>query len=556
MSNNEKNLSEYIDSLNAEKKPKEHQQGTASPELEKLMSTVRQVKSLKEPAMPDAGYPKKIAKAVSGSTLEKPAAEKSRRQWFIGFASVAAVILVFTLTYTLNFGKTNIVYAMEQAFQNVKAYHGTLEIAQTNAEGKQSVQAKVEVWADKNGHYYLKELDGSQAGLITVNNGQKKWQIRPGLGQVNVFSAYSDPYRFTFELGQEIKDAKSAVSTKVIGEEEVSGRTATVLEVTPQGGAAYKLWIDKETNLPLKRQSAMQNALQYTIAYTSIDFSDSIPSELMAYKLPAGYREVSVNAEQLVNNLDEAKEIVGFTPKTPENIPAGYMNDGIAVDLSARVVKLYYTDNDKQSRVVYLQGKAAGEFKPDSRAALGKIGDSVAEFQSPIQADSGILAGGGLYAGITGLTSIRWQADGYEYAVLGDINAEGLSAFAKEIAKADVKLPVQADISSKPAVEVPVDLTVEENEQKSVDAGHSPWKLDPVFVSQVFVSLKISPQGITGDYPIKYEDLKIVQNTGTNAVIEVNNSKSPVSRVYLKKMIRQDNTGIWTVVGYDPANKK
>jgi hypothetical protein len=106
--------------------------------------------------------------------------------------------------------------------------------------------------------------------------------------------------------------------------------------------------------------------------------------------------------------------------------------------------------------------------------------------------------------------------------------------------------------SIKPQVEVPVDLEAEEGAQKNVDAGHSPWKLDPAFVAQVFVSLKISPEGIQGEYPIKYEELKIVQNTGKEAVIDVSGSNTPIKRVYLKHLVRQDNTGIWTVVGYDP----
>jgi len=93
---------------------------------------------------------------------------------------------------------------------------------------------------------------------------------------------------------------------------------------------------------------------------------------------------------------------------------------------------------------------------------------------------------------------------------------------------------------------------VEEQDQKSVDAGHSPWRLDPAFVAQVFVSLKISPEGIQGDYPIDYNEFKIVQNNGKEAVAEVGGGKTPISKVYLKRLVRQDNTGIWTVVGYDP----
>jgi hypothetical protein len=110
--------------------------------------------------------------------------------------------------------------------------------------------------------------------------------------------------------------------------------------------------------------------------------------------------------------------------------------------------------------------------------------------------------------------------------------------------------------ASKPQVEVPVDLQVEEGDQKNADAGSSPWKLDPVFVAQVFVSLKISPEGIQGDYPVEYEEIKLVESTEKEAVVEVRSKKSTIGKVYLKRLLKQDNTGIWTVVGYDLVNNK
>jgi hypothetical protein len=110
--------------------------------------------------------------------------------------------------------------------------------------------------------------------------------------------------------------------------------------------------------------------------------------------------------------------------------------------------------------------------------------------------------------------------------------------------------------SGKPQVEVPVDLQVEKGDQKNADAGSSPWKLDPMFVAQVFVSLKISPEGIQGDYPVKYEEIKLVESTEKEAVLEVSSKKSTIGKVYLKRLVKQDNTGIWTVVGYDSVNNK
>jgi hypothetical protein len=102
------------------------------------------------------------------------------------------------------------------------------------------------------------------------------------------------------------------------------------------------------------------------------------------------------------------------------------------------------------------------------------------------------------------------------------------------------------------SVAVDYDMATEEDSQKSVDEGHSPWRLDPAFVAQVFVGGQMEPGGIEGDYPIPYEDFKVTKNEGGEAVVEVDNDQSPTATVCLKQLVRQDDTGIWTVVGYEP----
>lgn len=120
----------------------------------------------------------------------------------------------------------------------------------------------------------------------------------------------------------------------------------------------------------------------------------------------------------------------------------------------------------------------------------------------------------------------------------------------------NIIFPVQAkEYDINPQVEVPYDLTEEKNTQKSVDEGHSPWRLDPIATTQVFVSLKISPEGIEGDYPIAKESLKLLHSTMDSAIVEVNDTQTLIKYVYLKRLVRQNPTGIWTVVGYDYINK-
>ena len=137
--------------------------------------------------------------------------------------------------------------------------------------------------------------------------------------------------------------------------------------------------------------------------------------------------------------------------------------------------------------------------------------------------------------------------------MIGNLSLEDLILFVENLWDGMVVvLPKDTEFLDKAQIQVPVDLNLEENEQKSVDGGHSPWKLDPVYVAQVFVSLEIFPEGIVGEYPVKYEDIKVVKNNGIEAILEISGSETTIRRVYLKKLIRQDSTGIWTVVGYDP----
>jgi hypothetical protein len=83
-----------------------------------------------------------------------------------------------------------------------------------------------------------------------------------------------------------------------------------------------------------------------------------------------------------------------------------------------------------------------------------------------------------------------------------------------------------------------------------VDRGSSPWQLDPLQVSLTFVNLKVTPEGIQGEPEIPMSSFKLAMNNSAEAVVEV--ADGPIRRVYLKRLVRQDETGIWSVTGYDP----
>lgn len=535
----EKKLSQYIDNLNAGKRPKEHKNRLEEEEKDdqNLLATVRKVRSLREIEYPEDLFQQHLIDSLVGGEKLKNKKNRIRKYTFI-YATVAAaaILLLVTAYHFLPSEGTGIVYAMENAMKKVQAYHGIIEVSETNELGETITQSKREVWADKSGNYYIIDLEGTSKGFITANNGQQKWQLQQEEKIAYLLPAFPDVSRFAFELGNEIDDATKAQTVEIIGLETISARETTKIQITPDGGDAYFLWVDNETDLPMQRVSAMQNAIQIKVEYKSIEFIDEIPQNLLVYNTPDGFDEVDTNMEQVVASLEEAKEIIGFSPELPKQAAQGYTLNRIAVEKDNAMIKLYYSTGDLADTLLLTQSKTAKELVPSSMAILGSVNNNEAEIitTEPTR-------------------SIRWQEDGMEYCILGAVPLEKLVAFAEDLSEGSVVIPESV---GEPQIKVEVDQSVEENEQKSADAGHSPWRLDPVYVSQVFTSLLLSPEGIVGDYPIAYENIEIILNNGTDAIAQIKDDKSVAKYVYLKRLIRQDDTGIWTVVGYDPADAK
>jgi outer membrane lipoprotein-sorting protein len=547
MDEKQNQLSGYIDQLNNGKKPVEHETKIDDSDYERLMETVRRVRLLREVEYPKEDYSARLADAVKerivGIAPEKGMEHKKREGtlirrivFFTTTAIAAAAIIILVPRILLPNEKVGIVYAMEKAYEEMEAYHGTITVTESNELGDTMTQAVREVWADQEGNYYIKELEGTAKGIITINNGEMKWQLRPGEKASYLFATFPDPYRFTFELAEEIDDLKTARKVEEIGDEVIAGRRTTILRVTPEGGDPYRLWVDQETSIPLQRESAMQNAIRYLVTYTAIEFVREIPNELLQYQLPEGFDEVDSDADQVVNTLEEVEGMIGFWPNVIDHIPVGYSLAKVAIRKEQNKVRFYYMSEEDAATVRIEQGKVSGERKADSMAILGKVNGHKAEII--VNAET---------------NSVRWQEDGIEYNVVGNLALNELMPFLQELSQETVELPKGLLEGKEPEVKVEVDLVVVESEQKSVDAGHSPWKLDPVFVSQVFASLLLSPEGIIGEYPISYENIEMIENDGSRAVARIKSDNSIAEYIYLERLVRQDETGIWTVVGYDKA---
>ncbi len=508
----EEELDRAIDAMNRERRPR----AVREARMAELLSVVRRLRSLRRPEQ---------FGAAAGSLAEQRRRRVAVRLWprLAGAAALAVVLAVGALAapwpVTGPYGfmgrlfQRDIAYAMDRAVSHLGGYHGTMAVIQTTKDGQEWLIRKVEVWSF--GDKYATQQDD---GVVTVYNGDRRWQVRPQDRTVTLLPLVQAQATGRWDLRDQANQVMQYPHPEV-GREEVAGRQAVHLRIEPPAGLPYDLWIDAETKLPLQIKTAMQNAIQTSWTFTSFDTMDRAGGQgglpaIFTYKVPEGYKVVDKGSGQVVFTVNDAVALSGITPLLPTEGP-----DRIVA--SADTVILDYGDT------TIAEKKAAGPFEPTAWAVLGKAAGGVLEVLRD---------------------TLRWQQGGLEITVQG---ARRL-ALGTELAS-DLTVPSTdgEDPSTQAQVKVPVDMEVVRNTQVQVDGGHSPWYLDPLQVAFTFVNLQISPGGIQGTPKLSYDALKVTQNNGIAAVVDIQ-SGGPTKRVYLKKLVRPDFSGIWSVVGYDP----
>jgi hypothetical protein len=166
-----------------------------------------------------------------------------------------------------------------------------------------------------------------------------------------------------------------------------------------------------------------------------------------------------------------------------------------------------------------------------------------------------------------------WRQQGIDLEVDGS-PMDQMVALARQIAP-DLTLPDSTtDLVGQARVKVPADLNSAAAEQVQADSGKFPWAggVDPMYISFIFVNEQVCPPGtfsvpktpddaaqppgagsvksLFGQPKIPDTSFEQVANNGVEAVVAV--ADGQIRQVYLKRLVRQDETGVWSVVGYDP----
>jgi outer membrane lipoprotein-sorting protein len=230
-----------------------------------------------------------------------------------------------------------IVAKMQETVENTEDGHAVVKV-EANAQGI-ALSVTGEVWEKSPNKFRAKVLETSDPqfeGTIMVSDGQQGWFYEPGrnvvtVGQVEEMETPL-PQQMLGEMQGAIEHILDASNVELAGEEEVAGRAAYKLVLTPKedaeqvfpGGGTATLWVDKDQWFILKATYEGSTFGQGSMEVQSFELNPGLSDDLFAFEIPDGVEIIDAKAQAPIPlTLDEAKAQAGFPLLLPEYLPEG-----------------------------------------------------------------------------------------------------------------------------------------------------------------------------------------------------------------------------------------
>jgi outer membrane lipoprotein-sorting protein len=252
---------------------------------------------------------------------------------------------------------------MQEKNAAIEDYSYTMYITSCAGEGVLEGQweGQIKIMYKKPGMMktHSKNIGEENDEHITVSDGEFSWSYMPG---TNTFSKvklpeYKEQTKSDYISG--IEYFLNQTDVTLLGEEEVAGRPAYLLETIPKMGVGEaaenesenendeeddkeefslgptKIWIDKETFMPLKYETYDSNGnLVQKTEILDLKINTGIPDSEFEFEVPEGAEIITVESAPIVFTgdpkspgkvpVEDIKEHAGFEPLVPEYLPEGY----------------------------------------------------------------------------------------------------------------------------------------------------------------------------------------------------------------------------------------
>jgi outer membrane lipoprotein-sorting protein len=316
-------------------------------------------------------------------------------------------LLVCLLVLALLMGCTQL--TAEQIAEEMKKRYEALQdmsgefIVTTDFGGKkESYRAKF--WMKMPNKYRSEDEN-----TLVVSNGSMMWvydRVRNEVTKIEINASE----RPQFDYGAIVEELLESYDVKLLGEEEIGGRSCYVIEAKSKGMAlSQKLWVDKEFWYPLRIEMGFENFTS-VVEYRNVSFNTGLNDDLFEFTPPEGAKIIEKEfklPEKLT--IEEAQKKVNFTIIKP-SYTASYKFDYAMVFND--FVQLYYKKGDNAIVI----SEREGESKPLPNAEKVKIGNIEGEM-----------------AEVFGSRILRFSKNNIDITIAGKLSEEELVKIAESM---------------------------------------------------------------------------------------------------------------------------
>ena len=353
----EKKLDRFIDDIISEKKPDVYNSLEFDAEDEQMFETVRALKRIR-------GKDKRSLFTA---------------RWVKSVIAVAAVLLLALGLSVMDFPvnqQAGIVNAFIRTYDELQGYTGSFEIRSEDADGDVDFVETVDISYSKPGKYNaVHRYDGLELSYISDGERVISYEVQ----RITLDNLFPEDRLWRYHIGTVADELSLADNVEVVGEDLLFGRVADVVEYSYSDTAedeSYKVWIDRETYLPLRKVLASSEGSLY-VEFKELAINPSFEPDIFEVVIPDDkeVEELNRNVElaEITGFWSDGTRLAGKASEEMEVFQTGALKDSIydyvirfRDEEEGRFLDIYYTDSYNQIG-----------FMPDS--VVGRLGEGDVE---------------------------------------------------------------------------------------------------------------------------------------------------------------------------------
>ncbi|HZD60708.1 MAG TPA: outer membrane lipoprotein-sorting protein [Anaerolineae bacterium] len=314
---------------------------------------------------------------------------------------------------------------IKEANSKIKSFTATVE--STASFGNESQKMVMKQWVKSPNLMRMETEVPGMGQMLFVSDGKKAWSYEERSNTVTVFDFKGEEVPETLENNEDFAKAITEFiaqnNIEVMGAQKIAGRDCYEIKLNPKEGSAaifgkMKMWVDKETFMPLKIDIYEDEKLIASTVYKDLKYNVDIPQDTFRFKIPAGAKVI--NASDLMpkdTTLEDAKKSADFTLYAPADLPKGTKLGNVQkINAGGRtIITIGYLIGGEENLQITQMKKDPNE-PPMPNAKEIKINGNDGKMVS-----------------MNGFTVVQWEQGGTTIVVEGTLDKETVLKIAKSM---------------------------------------------------------------------------------------------------------------------------